>query len=103
MVFTVSRGLQTRLGWRIPKFTDAVALGKDRIIIREDKFTAVFRFDGTPVCSANLPQWEEGVIIGDRIVLSQSQSKTRALWVVEKETLDLLWSCHNEPRGFVIR
>ena len=73
-----------------------------RIVIRENKITSMFRFDGTPVASANLPAWDEGMFVENRLVLSR-QTGTRALWVVEADSLDFLWSSHNEPDGLIIR
>jgi hypothetical protein len=101
-VFTLPQGLEFPLSWRIPDFTSALAIGKDRIVVRENGFTAMFRFDGTPVGTANLPAWEEGVFVEDRLVLTR-QTGTRALWVVRADGLDFLWSCHDEEEGFIIR
>ena len=83
-------------------FTGALAIGKDRIVIRENKITAMFRFDGTPVTNATLPIWDEAVFVENRLVLSR-QTGTRTLWVVEADSLDFLWSCHNEPEGLVVQ
>ncbi len=101
-VFTVPQELELLLSWRIPVFTGALAIGKDRIVIRENKITAMFRFDGTPVTNATLPIWDEAVFVENRLVLSR-QTGTRTLWVVEADSLDFLWSCHNEPDGLIIR
>ena len=101
-VFTLPRGLEFPLSWRIPEFTGALAIGKDRIVIRENNFTAMFRFDGTPVTSAKLPAWDEGVLVEDRLVLVR-QTETRAIWIVRADNLDFLWSCHNDPEGLIVR
>ena len=52
--------------------------------------------------SDNLPAWDEGMFVENRLVLSR-QTGTRALWVIEADSLDFLWSCHNEPEGLIIR
>ncbi len=101
-VFTLPDGVETSLKWRIPEFADALAVGEDRIVIRQAKLTVMFTFDGTRIYDAELPLWEEGLMEGRHLILTRSRSKTRMLWLVEADSLDLLWTCRNEPDGLVV-
>ncbi len=85
------------LTWRIPPEVDAVAVDGDALLLRENKLTALFRFDGTPVTSAELPRWSEGVRVGDTWVLSRRlKSGEYAVWVVEEGQLSVQWFLFEE-------
>ncbi len=101
VVFSSADETGLSLSWTIPDFVDALAVGRNRIVIRADKLTVIYNFAGIQVYEAELPEWEDGVITARHLVLTRSLSP-RMLWFVDAESLELLWTCRSEPEGLSV-
>ena len=96
---------QFELDWRLPPRVNAVAIGTNRVVLREEGVTTLHDLDGTPIRTRELPRWDEGYFANRMLFLARSPSSTEghALWIVKADTLDVMWYCTEEDGTLILR
>jgi hypothetical protein len=89
----LSQDSDSRTSWIIPPGTEALAVGRDMIALRQGPTTRLFTLDGIQIRAAKLPVWDEGLLTGSTLVISglpQGAQAERRVWLVEVKTLRLM-------------
>ncbi len=102
-VFSITAPAGSDVGWRVPRETESLAIGPDRILIREGDLTALFALDGSPIASRTLSEWDEGYFVRGTIVLTRHAENDTSVWVVDAKTLTPIWQAHEDRGDIVVR
>ncbi len=92
-----------RTSWIIPPGTEALAVGRETLALRQGATTRLFTIDGIQVRAGKLPAWDEGMLTGSALVIAGSpegEKAQRRLWLVDARTLKLVKPpAREEKRG----